>query len=67
MAPYQTIKDWPEEDRPREKLLTKGPQALTDTELLAIIIRNGNGSTGNSAIDHARLLLAEFGGLPAME
>lgn len=67
MAPYQTIKDWPEEDRPREKLLTKGPQALTDTELLAIIIRNGNGSTGKSAIDHARLLLAQFGGLPAME
>ena len=67
MTPYQTIKDWPEEDRPREKLLTKGPQALTDTELLAIIIRNGNGSTGKSAIDHARLLIAQFGGLPAME
>jgi DNA repair protein RadC len=67
MAPYQTIKDWPEEDRPREKLLSKGAQALTDTELLAIIIRNGNGSTGKSAIDHARLLLAQFGGLPGME
>jgi DNA repair protein RadC len=67
MAPYQTIKDWPEEDRPREKLLNKGAQALTDTELLAIIIRNGNGSTGKSAIDHARLLLAQFGGLPGME
>ena len=67
MTPYQTIKDWPEEDRPREKLLTKGAQALTDTEILAIIIRNGNGSTGKSAIDHARLLIAQFGGLPAME
>lgn len=67
MASYQTIKDWPEEDRPREKLLTKGPQALSDTELLAIILRNGNASTGESAIDHARLLLNQFGGLKGID
>ena len=67
MAPYQTIKDWPAEDRPREKLLAKGPQSLSDTELLAIILRNGNASTGESAIDHARLLLGRFGGLRGME
>jgi DNA repair protein RadC len=67
MAPYQTIKDWPAEDRPREKLLAKGPQSLSDTELLAIILRNGNASTGESAIDHARLLLGQFGGLKGME
>jgi DNA repair protein RadC len=60
MAPYQTIKDWPEEDRPREKLLSKGPQSLSETELLAIILRNGNASTGESAVDHARLLLNEL-------
>jgi DNA repair protein RadC len=60
MARYQTIKDWPEDDRPREKLLRKGPQALTDTELLAIILRNGHASTGESAIDQARLLLSRF-------
>ena len=54
MASYQTIKDWPEEDRPREKLLAKGAQSLSETELLAIILRNGNASTGESAIDHAR-------------
>jgi DNA repair protein RadC len=67
MAPYQSIKDWPAEDRPREKLLTKGPHSLSDTELLAIILRNGNASTGESAIDHARLLLVRFGGLKGMD
>jgi DNA repair protein RadC len=64
---YQTIKDWPEEDRPREKLLNKGPQGLSETELLAIILRNGNASTGESAMDHARLLLNQFGGLKGIE
>ena len=58
MARYQTIKDWPAEDRPREKLLDKGAQTLTETELLVIILRNGNASTGETAIDHARLLLS---------
>ena len=56
---YQTIKDWPEEDRPREKLIDKGAQALTDTELLAIVLRNGNASTGETAIDQARALLEQ--------
>jgi DNA repair protein RadC len=67
MAPYQTIKDWPEEDRPREKLLAKGAQSLSETELLAIILRNGNASAGASAIDHARLLLSQFGGLKGID
>jgi DNA repair protein RadC len=67
MAPYQTIKDWPEADRPREKLLAKGAQALSETELLAIVLRNGNASTGESAIDHARLLLDRFGGLKGID
>lgn len=67
MAPYQSIKDWPAGDRPREKLLANGSQSLSDTELLAIILRNGNASTGQSAIDHARLLLGRFGGLKGMD
>lgn len=67
MASYQPIKDWPAADRPREKLLDKGAQALTDTELLAIILRIGNASTGESAIDHARLLLNRFGGLQGID
>lgn len=67
MASYQTIKDWPEADRPREKLLTHGPQSLSETELLAIILRNGNASTGENAIDHARLLLRRFDGLKGID
>lgn len=67
MASYQTIKDWPAQDRPREKLLDKGADFLTDTELLAIILRTGNGSTGESALDHARALLGRFGGLRAID
>jgi DNA repair protein RadC len=67
MASYQTIKDWPEEDRPREKLLSTGAPALSEAELLAIILRNGDGSTGQSAVDHARVLLNQFGGLKGIE
>jgi DNA repair protein RadC len=64
---YQTIKEWPEEDRPREKLLDKGAEALTDAELLAIILRTGNASTSESALDHARALLIQFGGLKGID
>lgn len=67
MAPYQTIKDWPAADRPREKLLDKGAHALSETELLAIVLRNGNASTGETAIDHARVLLSRFGGLKGID
>jgi DNA repair protein RadC len=67
MALYQTIKEWPAEDRPREKLLSKGAESLSETELLAIVLRNGNASTGESAVDHARLLLSRFGGLKGIE
>lgn len=67
MATYQTIKDWPEEDRPREKLLAKGAQTLSEAELLAIILRNGNASTGKSALDYARGLITQFGGLKGIE
>lgn len=67
MPPYQTIKDWPEADRPREKLLNRGAAALSDTELLAIVLRNGNASTGESAIDQARLLLGQFDGLKGID
>lgn len=52
-----TIKDWPEGDRPREKLEHKGPDALSEAELLAILIRTGK--KGSTALDLARCLLAE--------
>ncbi len=57
------ITDWPEEDRPREKLLHRGATALTDTELLAIFLRTG--VKGESAVDIARGLLKKFGSLRA--
>jgi DNA repair protein RadC len=58
------IKDWKEEDRPREKLLQKGPAALTDAELLAIFLRIG--THGKSAVDLARDLLDDFGSLRSL-
>ncbi|MGR8979049.1 MAG: RadC family protein [Gammaproteobacteria bacterium] len=58
------IKDWPSDDRPREKLLTRGAGALTDAELLAIFLRTG--THGKSAVDLARELLIDFGSLKAL-
>lgn len=49
------IKDWAEEDRPREKLLSKNPMHLSNSELLAILLRMG--STGQSAVDLAQDIL----------
>ncbi len=56
-----TIKDWPEGERPREKLLIQGAGSLSDGELLAIFLRTG--VKGKSAVDLARQLISEFGGL----
>lgn len=58
------IKDWPEGDRPREKLVNRGAEALSDAELLAIIINAGIGK--QSALDIARTLLAQHGNLRAL-
>jgi len=57
------IKDWPADERPREKLLALGAENLTDAELLALIIRTGDSATGNSAVDISRGLLGRFGSL----
>jgi len=61
-----TIKDWPEDDRPREKLLKFGEETLSDAELLAIVLRTGDASTGQSALDHARNLMNTFGSFRAL-
>ena len=53
------INTWPEDDRPREKLLKKGAQALSNSELLAILLRTG--VKGASAIDLARRIMDKFG------
>lgn len=61
-----SITDWPEAERPREKLLRQGPAALSDAELLAIFLRVG--CVGKSAVDLARELLTQYGGLrPLLE
>ena len=60
------IKDWPVADRPREKLLSTGSTALSDTELLALILRTGHAGNGTSALDLSRQLLTRFGSLRAM-
>jgi DNA repair protein RadC len=58
------ITDWPAEERPREKLLLKGPSSLSDAELLAIFLRTG--IAGKSAVDLARELLTASGSLRAL-
>lgn len=61
-----SIKDWPADERPREKLLARGAGALSDAELLAIFLRTG--IPGKSAVALARELLSGFGGLrPLLE
>lgn len=58
------ISDWPARERPRERLLEQGAQALSDAELLAIFLRTG--VKGKTAVDLARDLLNDFGGLRQM-
>src|SRR5207244_9297727 len=58
------IASWPQDERPRERLLSKGAQALTDSELVAILIRVG--FKGTNAVEMARQLLKHFGSLRAM-
>ena len=54
-----SIKDWRQEERPREKMLERGAEALTDAELLAILLRTG--SCDKSAVDLARELMERSG------
>ena len=56
-----SIRDWPTDERPREKLLEKGAAALSDAELLAILLRTG--TRGFSALDVARRVLKNFDSL----
>lgn len=59
-----SIRDWPADERPRERLLTQGAAALSHAELIAVLL--GSGVRGASAIDLGRRLLAETGGLTAL-
>ena len=58
------IKDWPEGEGPRDKLIKSGCSVLSDAELLAVLLRNG--AKGESAVELGRRLLTEFGGLRAV-
>lgn len=59
------IRDWPEGERPRERLLAAGARGLTTAELLAIILRTG--ARGQSAVELARGILAGWEGLAGLE
>ncbi len=56
-----SIKNWPEQERPRERLIQYGAESLSDAELLAIFLRSG--SQKHSAVELARLLIQHFGHL----
>jgi len=58
------ITDWPEDQRPRERLITQGAQALSDAELLAVFLRVG--VKGKSAVDLGRDMLLQFGSLSGL-
>lgn len=58
------ITEWPEDERPRERLLSRGAAALTDAEVLAILLRVG--VKGKSAVELGRELLGRFGSVQAM-
>ena len=55
----KSIKEWAKDDRPREKMVAKGKSALSDSELLAILLRTGK--EGKSAVDLARAILDKAG------
>jgi len=59
------IPDWPEDERPRERMLKHGTDALSEAELLAIVLRTGNGK--NSAVDLARHILNKYDGLRGLD
>jgi DNA repair protein RadC len=61
----RSVKHWPEDERPRERLIKLGPATLSDAQLLAIIIRSGKG--GRSAVDVGRELLEKFESLSGIE
>jgi DNA repair protein RadC len=57
---YSRIKDWPEDERPRERLMQLGEGALSDAQLLALLLRTGDHASGATAVDVARHLLSLF-------
>jgi DNA repair protein RadC len=68
MSEYQrAIKEWPEDERPRERLMKLGADTLSEAQLLAIVLATGDASSGQSALDLARHLVQTFGSLRAID
>jgi DNA repair protein RadC len=65
--PCTSIKDWPTESLPMERLLRQGPENLTDEELLSIILRTGGKKGSYTVVDLSREILRETGGLRNLE
>jgi DNA repair protein RadC len=61
------MRDWPPAEQPREKLVRHGAAALSEAELLAILLRSGHASTGETALDQARTLVARFKSLRRLD
>lgn len=61
---HRRITDWPENERPREKLLNKGSDALSSAELIAILLGTGTGKT--TAVDLGKALINKFGSIEQM-
>jgi DNA repair protein RadC len=63
----RAIKEWPEDERPRERLTKLGADALSEAQLLAIVLATGDASSGQSALDLAMHLGRTFNGLRALD
>jgi DNA repair protein RadC len=61
------IKEWPEDERPRERLMKLGADTLSEAQLLAIVLATGEASSGQSALDLAMYLVRTFDGLRALD
>ncbi len=62
-----SIKHWPEDERPRERLVKFGGEALSDSQLLAILIGSGDRGANKNAVDICRDLLSAFGNLDNLD
>jgi DNA repair protein RadC len=60
------IKDWPKQERPRERLCERGPEALSEAELLAILLATGSSKNGLTALDCSRMLLHQHANLRSL-
>lgn len=67
LSEKRSIKEWPEDERPRERLFKHGPSFLSDAQLLAIILGTGDSTRKMSAVDLARTLIERFGSFRAMD